>query len=88
MMKTFLGAILDDVSLAASPRLARTFADAFVQANKELGSGLEVNTTKTEVYPATEEAAKYFGATSNDAEARGNAWQDVKMVPAQCRVSA
>ena len=64
------------------PRLARTFADAFVQANKELGSGLEVNTTKTEVYPATEEAAKYFGATSNDAEARGNAWQDVKMVPA------
>ena len=43
----FIGAVLDNVCIVPPPALARTFCDAFVRANAELGSGLRINASKT-----------------------------------------
>lgn len=58
----FRAAQLDDLTLAGGPKEAREYADAIVQANSELKSGLVLNMkeTKTHAYPYSEQAKAHF----------------------------
>jgi hypothetical protein len=73
----FIGAVLDDVCIVAPPTLARTFCDAFVQANSELGSGLRINASKTQIFPSTPAALDVFSGRDGD----GSPWASARFVP-------
>ena len=76
----YIGAVLDDVCIVAPPTLARTFCDAFVQANSELGSGLRINASKIQIFPSTSAALDVF------TDGEDSPWASAKFVPDHCGV--
>lgn len=74
-VNAFLGAILDDINLVATPVLIMKFAKALVQANEEMGAGLELKISKTKIFPATAEVRRLF--------AEDNTFAEAKMIPVE-----